>query len=220
MTFNGSRTPPDLNFGSPPFAIFLSKKPHSIKSPVKNTQHIYIIATYCVSLTSSSLLPCLVVVQEEQILEMSRSPIRSQQHPWNSSKRHNMTTWRDEKSGAIDGSNAAHVKLLLEDLQTKYDQMINLLKADLVDTKMQQEEALSTGLMRLPKSIRQMSVREFNKAHNCDVLSLLKGKDGVQPKASKKRDYNMTIAETPAPRSRNPNAPMSELRTARRGEGL
>ena len=146
----------------------------------------------------------------------------SHQHPWHStSKRQNMSAWRDEKSDAvIDGSNADHVKLLLEDLQTKHDQMINLLKADLVDTKMQQEEALSTGLMRLPKSIRQMTVREFNQAHNCDILALLKGKDGVKPKAMKPRDYNMAVAATPAPRTRNPNAPNSVLRTARRGEGL
>ena len=156
---------------------------------------------------------------------MSRSPMRSQQHHWNSrNKRLNVKSWRNEKTdSAIDGSNSDHVKLLLEDLKTKYDQMTALLKAELVDTKMQQEEALSAGLMKLPKSIRQMSVREFNRSYKCDILSLLKSKDGVKEvkaMAPKKRDHNIVVAETPAPRSRNPTAPNSVLRTARRGEGL
>ena len=108
--------------------------------------------------------------------------MRSQQHHWNSrNKRLNVKSWRNEKTdSAIDGSNSDHVKLLLEDLKTKYDQMTALLKAELVDTKMQQEEALSAGLMKLPKSIRQMSVREFNRSYKCDILSLLKSKDGVK----------------------------------------
>jgi hypothetical protein len=155
--------------------------------------------------------------------------MRSQQHPWHSAtKRQIMGAWRDEdnhnnntSSQEIDGSNADHVKLLLEDLDTNYDQVIALLNADLVDTKLQQEEALSTGLMKLPKSIRQLSVREFNQNHNCDILAILKGKDGVFQ--SKKRDFNMAAvaAQTPAPRARNnPTAPNSVLRTARKGEGL
>jgi hypothetical protein len=143
--------------------------------------------------------------------------MRSQQHPWHSAtKRQIMAGW--DKSDEIDGSNADHVKLLLEDLQTKYDQIIANLQADLVDNKMQQEEALNVGLMKLPKSIRQMSVRDFNQAHNCDILAVLKGKDGV--KLTNKRDCTVAVAATPAPRSRKAADPASALRTKKRGEVL
>ena len=80
----------------------------------------------------------------------------------------------------IDGNNADHIKLLIEGLQEKHDQMIAFLKSDLEDCKLEQEEALSTGLIKLPKAVRNMSVKEFNRQHHsCDLLALLKSKDGV-----------------------------------------
>jgi hypothetical protein len=72
--------------------------------------------------------------------------------------------------------------------------------------------------MKLPKSIRQMSVRDFNQAHNCDILAVLKGKDGV--KLTNKRDCTVAVAATPAPRSRKAADPASALRTKKRGEVL
>lgn len=165
---------------------------------------------------------------------MSRSPMRThQQHPWHSAtKRQIMGVWNDKAGNhnetAMDGSNSDHVQLLLEDLKAKYDQIVANLKADLVDTKLQQEEALNLGIMKLPKSIRQMSVKDFNESHQCDVLALLKAKDGVIQKRQnrssdlgKKRDFQKTVVETPAPRSRAAKeAPMTESRTVRKGEGL
>jgi hypothetical protein len=144
------------------------------------------------------------------------------QHRLHTSAKNNfLGAWGEtEQSVEIDGSNADHVRALLEDLETRRDQIVALLRTELADNKLQQEEALSTGLMRLPKAIRQMTVREFNQAHGCDILAALKSKDGVVPVAQKKRDFNMAVLETPAPRSRNVHAPNSMLRTARRGEGL
>jgi hypothetical protein len=164
---------------------------------------------------------------------MSRSPMRAQQQAssWhNATKRHIMRGWNeDNKASSMDGSNPEHVKMLQGDLQTKFNQMLANLKADAEDAKGQQEEALGLGLVKLPKAIRQMSVKEFNETHQCDLLALLKAKDGVmiskgsQYLAGNKREHhNMTVAATPAPtRSRtNPEAPMSVLRTVRKGEGI
>mmetsp|Transcript_50386 Transcript_50386/g.57043 ORF Transcript_50386/g.57043 Transcript_50386/m.57043 type:complete len:93 (+) Transcript_50386:1-279(+) len=33
--------------------------------------------------------------------------------------------------------------------------------------------------MKLPKAVRNMSIQAFNAQHSCDLLSLLKSKDGV-----------------------------------------
>ena len=138
------------------------------------------------------------------------------------SKRQILGGWGENEANPvdIDGSNPEHVKSLLEDLEVKRDQIVALLRTELADNKLQQEEALSTGLMKLSKAVRRMTVREFNEAHGCDILAVLKSKDGVQPSAHKKRDFNMAVLETPAPYSRSGKAPNSILRTARKGEGL
>ncbi len=157
---------------------------------------------------------------------MSRSPLRAAQKWQTASKRHILQGWDDEQ-GIVDGSNPDHVKLLQKDLQTKFHQILENLKADAEDAKLQQEEALSTGLVRLPNAIRQMTVKEFNETHQCDLLSLLKSKDGVlitknsQFNTGKKREHHMTVQATPAPRTRNlGDAPMSVSRTVRKGEGI
>ena len=158
--------------------------------------------------------------------------MRTQQHPWNERHNNNSMTWRSNtahQEPEFDGTNQDHVKILLEGLNNKYEEIVANLKADLMDAKLQQEEALNIGLMKLPKAIRQMSVKDFNSSHQCDLLSLLKSKDGVlrsqrsrtSDVSGKKRDFpQMAVAATPAPRSRNRDCPNTELRTVRKGEGL
>lgn len=172
---------------------------------------------------------------------MSRSPLASASRPvaahnnWRTATKRQIlgnfqASSNSSSSAKIDGSNSDHIRLMIEGLQEKHDQMVAFLKSDLDDCKLEQEETLSTGLIKLPKNVRNMSVREFNNLHDCDLLALLKSKDGVVLSsmnagaskkvnaidANKKRCY-----ETPAPRGRLPGAGMATvLRTARRGEGL
>jgi hypothetical protein len=150
---------------------------------------------------------------------MSRSPIRGQQ--WRTAtKQHIMSGWNENDS--IDGSNAEHVKTLQASLQTKFQQIIDDLKSEAEAAKMQQEDALIAGIVKLTKATREMTVREFNQKHQCDLLALLKSKDGVVPSpqgASRKREHHM-VAATPAPVIRSATAPMSLTRTIRKGEGL
>ena len=157
--------------------------------------------------------------------------LRSHNHNWQQQSNHASFSKRPALE-EIDGTNVEHVHFLLEDLQTKYEQLLENLKSDLHQHKLQQEEVFASGIVKLPKSIRQMTVQEFNMAHKCDILKLLKSKDGVLPTSSsstnlllqKKRDYHMAVAETPAPtRSRGgPNrvVPGSAMRTVVKGEGI
>lgn len=180
---------------------------------------------------------------------MSRSPLAAQTAPahtnWRTAtKRQILENFQPGSpssslsSAKIDGSNTDHIRMLIEGLQEKYDQMITFLKSDLDDCKLEQEEVLSTGLIKLPKAVRNMSIRDFNRQHGCDLLALLKSKDGVVLSKNKKssmtilnKNKNKQVAitdankkrcyETPAPRMRRPDGPMATiLRTARRGEGI
>ena len=138
------------------------------------------------------------------------------------------------------------IHMMIGGLKEKHAQMLVFLKSELEDCKLEQEEVLSTGLMKLPKAVRNMSIQAFNAQHSCDLLSLLKSKDGVvvtgtgtgvgtgtagvvskknmndddmnNKDATKKRCF-----ETPAPRNRRVGwgaAPGTVVRTARRGEGI
>mmetsp|Transcript_20453 Transcript_20453/g.22820 ORF Transcript_20453/g.22820 Transcript_20453/m.22820 type:complete len:311 (-) Transcript_20453:376-1308(-) len=73
----------------------------------------------------------------------------------------------------------AEIKVMIGGLKEKHEQLLVFLKSELEDCKLEQEEVLSTGLMKLPKAVRNMSIQAFNAQHSCDLLSLLKSKDGV-----------------------------------------
>ncbi|KAG7369658.1 cell division cycle-associated protein 8 [Nitzschia inconspicua] len=171
---------------------------------------------------------------------MSRSPLQAQQNRWRSAtKRQILGNFSSHTNSPVpvDGSNSEHIKMLITQLEQKYDQIVIALKSELENYKMEQEEVQSTGLIKLPKAVRNMTVKEFNQHHSCDLLALLKSKDGVHvvknksenngpvtsfmvDAACKKRDFQQhAIMETPAPRSRQ-NVPATAVRTARRGEGL
>lgn len=128
---------------------------------------------------------------------MSRSPL-AQSKNWmsaSSSKRQLSTKFNTSSSSSnnnkivnnnhtttttMNGTNSEHVQLLIAGLVKQHEQMVAFLKSDLDDNKLEQEEVLSTGIMKLPKSIRTMSVKDFNSQHQgCNLLALLKSKDGV-----------------------------------------
>jgi len=71
------------------------------------------------------------------------------------------------------------MQVMIGGLKEKHEQLLVFLKSELEDCKLEQEEVLSTGLMKLPKAVRNMSIQAFNAQHSCDLLSLLKSKDGV-----------------------------------------
>jgi Nbl1 / Borealin N terminal len=170
---------------------------------------------------------------------MSRSPLQAHQNRWRTAtKRQILGNFSSQTNSPVpvDGSNSAHVTMMINDLQQKYDQIVMALQSELENHKMEQEEVQSTGLIKLPKAVRSMTVKEFNQHHSCDLLALLKSKDGVHvakgksgndsmttsstsDAAGKKRDFQHAVLETPAPRTRQ-DVPATAVRTARRGEGL
>jgi hypothetical protein len=153
-----------------------------------------------VQYTESSTKPFGVTIQKNSEKEgnrrstniMSRSPLSQTTKMgsnWRTATKRqilgNFTSKSGESSSTsssslkMDGSNADHIRSMIEGLQEKHDQMIAFLKSDLDDCKLEQEEVLSTGLIKLPKSVRNMSIKDFNQQYSCDLLSLLKSKDGV-----------------------------------------
>jgi hypothetical protein len=165
---------------------------------------------------------------------MSRSPLQSERKQWRSAtKRQILGGFSNNQTNSpvpVDGSNPQHVQMMIKDLEQKYNQMVVSLRTGLEDYHVESEAARSTGLMKIPTAVRNMTVKDFNKKYSCDLLSLLKSKDGVRvsdkkPRsasehAGQKRDYQHSVMQTPAPRIRGQEIPATAVRTARRGEGL
>ena len=165
---------------------------------------------------------------------MSRSPLsqtaqRSGRNWRTATKRQILGNFSGETGGKndgskIDGTDKDHVRLVIEGLQRRYDQTVADLKSELEDNKLDQGECLSTGIIKISTNVRKLSVRDFNRQYKCNLLALLKSKDGVvlsgnaKPPmldAKKKRTY-----ETPAQAMRRPGQMNTIMRTVRRGEEL
>ena len=146
-----------------------------------------------------------------------------QQQPWQSNpKRQVLGDLQDNNASDFDGSNMEHVNAMFEDLDDKFENLCTILKAEMEQYNYEQEEMIATELVKLPKAIKQMTVRDFNELHGCDLLAILKSKDGVIPTKNAnlipmKRNFN-AVMTTPAIRPRNPATITSAMRTARKGE--
>ena len=113
----------------------------------------------------------------------------------------------------LDGSKPEQIQLLVDDLKKEMlDRQKSFLTAEAQTGKQEQHHAYCTGMLKISKSIKKMTVREFNKAHNCNLLELISTNTG------KKRPLNKTM-ETPAPAMRG-RAAATPTRTVARGEAL
>lgn len=146
-------------------------------------------------------------------------------------KRH-MGVLEDSTNMAVEGVNGKmdstsdDVALLIQGLEKGLARQLEATKADVVTWKEEQLQAYKTGVIRINKNIRNMTVAEFNRSHNCNVLDLLKG---VRANSNSKKipapmcgKRDRTGMETPAPyRGNRPmRTPATVLRTVRRGEML
>lgn len=112
----------------------------------------------------------------------------------------------------LNGAKPEHIQLLVDDLKKEMlDRQKSFLTAEAQTGKQEQHHAYCTGMLKISKSLKKMTVRDFNKAHNCNLLELLTANVG------KKRPLKAT--ETPAPAMRG-KAAATPTRTVARGEAL
>lgn len=123
----------------------------------------------------------------------------------------------------IDGSNPEHVTALLDDLKVEFNKQLEALKADVMSAKNMQQQAFASGMVKLPKKDKSLSIAEFDKTYGCDLITIMKNiRDEqvlAQRPASKKRERLENEIKTPAPVRRSHRCGMrTASRTIRRGE--
>jgi hypothetical protein len=160
----------------------------------------------------------------------SRSPVNAQQQQ--GTKRNMMgafapgpgesstaSSFSNSSSMMIDGADPETVRLLFEDIKAKLDKKLEVLETSLMTAQQKITNEYSMQMVKLPKSVKQMTIRDFNKNHGCNLLEILRRSDGVVVSTSSLKRSLPPVAETPAPRSRTQQqVPGSILRTVKRGE--
>lgn len=125
------------------------------------------------------------------------------------------------KSNNMEITDDHRVSLMIEDLQKGLDRQLEAIQTDLATWKQEQLQAHHSGMMRIPKATRQMTVQEFNEKYHCTLLDLLKNvrinEASQKPPICGKRERAL---QTPAPsKGRLPmQTPGGTIRTVQRGE--
>jgi len=134
----------------------------------------------------------------------------------------------------VDGTNESHISMVIEDLEKGFEKKLDGIKTEMMECKNEQLQAHYSGMMKIPKSTREMTIQEFNDKYNSNLLDLLRmtrsaSIGNTSPSVSTgvvarkvpapmcgKRDR----FETPAPyRANRPmQTPATVVRTVRRGE--
>ena len=139
-----------------------------------------------------------------------------------------------EKSAAVDGSDENHVSLMIEDLTRGLNRKIDAIKLEMMECKQEQHQTHFKAMMKIPKTTREMTVREFDQKYNCNLLDLLQyvRANAVSHDHIVNREDTASIKvvpaticgkrdrfETPAAfRGRRPVQTPATVRTVRRGE--
>ena len=145
----------------------------------------------------------------------------------NSNSSSSMTKPTTTNSAAVvDGSNETHIFMLVEDLQKGLTRQVDNIKTDMMTCQQEQLQAHYSGLMKIPKMTREMTIADFNQKYNCNLLEVLQSVRNnaavglAKPVAScGKRERGL---QTPAPyRGNRPMmTPNTAVRTVRKGEVL
>jgi len=125
----------------------------------------------------------------------------------------------------LDGSNAAQVKLLLQDLGEKVMQHQQVLAAEAQRGKKEQLGSHLCSMMKLSSGVKKMTVRDFNQQYKCNLIELVTtnstavgGKKRIRP-TNNNNDADKDL-ETPAPVKFPAKAQATPSRTVARGEAI
>ena len=127
--------------------------------------------------------------------------------------------------GVVDGTDKNHVSMMIEDLKNGLNKKLDAIRTDMLTCKQDQYQAHCSGMMKIPKGIREMSIKDFNAKYNCNLLEMLQTAK-INATGQAARDFPAPVCgkrdrfETPAPHRGRPMQTPGTIRTVRRGEQM
>ena len=107
-----------------------------------------------------------------------------------------------------------HLDAFLQDAQEQFESQKETLATEAQKAKQVLKQTHVSGMLKLTKGVKKMTIREFNQHYKCNLLELFSGH------APAKKRFR-TELETPAPKKMNlKNVPNTLTRTVQRGEAL
>jgi hypothetical protein len=116
---------------------------------------------------------------------------------------------------SVDYWDRNHMELILQELQESLENRITILKSQATKAKDAQKQCWVNATVKIRKSIKEMTIRDFNAHYNCDLISLL-----LQKSDNTQRNKVLpleTVASTPAPSKMVSKSELA-IRTVKRGE--
>lgn len=129
-------------------------------------------------------------------------------------------------SDDLNGCNRQQIELLVEDLKQQLSQQIHVLMTESEKGKQEQTQVYFSNMLKLPKNVKKMTIRDFDAAHKCKLLEMitLTSSTVATAAAAKKRVRPATITdlETPAPvrRPHDHRLLTTPMRTVKKGEAI
>lgn len=120
-----------------------------------------------------------------------------------------------QQSPKFDGSQRDHVEALIHDFRREHEQQMKNIEMEADKQKQKQKQLHAKEMVRIPKSVKQMSVDDFNLLYQCDLLQMIRETDGA---ASTTTAVLPVGLQTPSFKSKMKMETPS--RTIRRGEGI
>jgi hypothetical protein len=119
----------------------------------------------------------------------------------------------------VDPRNAKEVQMFIDHMQAKLDNDILLLEAERANTLNKLANEFSSGIFKMTKAMRQMTIAEFNAANDCDIVDILRStkQSFREPAAAPSAAAPSAGFETPAIDRRHRLQPPPS-RTVRRNE--
>lgn len=113
----------------------------------------------------------------------------------------------------VDGTKPEQIQFMVDDLRKQMLDRQQVLTTEAQTGKQEQTDAYFSGMFKVSKSLKKMTVRDLDKTHNCSLLELLSTNV-----VGKKRP--LVAMETPAPSTMRGKAAATPSRTVARGEAI
>jgi TATA-binding protein-associated factor Taf7 len=126
----------------------------------------------------------------------------------------NMTSILNSFSPKLDGSQRDHVKALIHDFRREQEQQMKNIQMEADKQKQRQKQLHATEMVRIPKTVKQMSVDDFNLLYQCDLLQMIRETEAVVTTNS------VLPAGLQTPSFKSKMKLETPSRTVRRGEGI
>ena len=168
--------------------------------------------------------PWLAAAEDSLFLpQANMAPLSQKRNNRAAAKQQLLANIENEKfdPAAVDPRSKQDTQMLIDYMQAKLDNQIQLLHVEKESTLNKLKQAFDNNMFKMAKQTKQMTISEFNSANSCDIAAIVRNTKesfrGSKAAATSSSANSAAVPSTPAMDRRNKIAAETP-RTVRRGE--